>query len=149
MDENDMEMEMGTPPSFTRSLEIELGDQVIAIDLDSLDQNTEDVIDVLQDAQCKVMVWTQLASEYWRRGWLESAQKITNAAVNCKFDIFRSPLSIQSPLWRRKIAVLFLNEGQSFELCANPIMFIVFKERRDQNSLIPVYLLLANIHIDS
>ncbi|PVG02568.1 TPR-like protein [Serendipita vermifera] len=107
MDENDMEMEMGTPPSFTRSLEIELGDQVIAIDLDSLDQNTEDVIDVLQDAQCKVMVWTQLASEYWRRGWLESAQRITNAAVD------------------------------------------FFKAKRDQHSLIPVYLLLANIQIES
>ena len=85
-DDNDMEMEMGTPPPATRSLEIEVGDQeVITIDLDSLDQSTEDVIAVLQDAQCKVTVWTQLASEYWRRGWLESAQKITHAAVECKY----------------------------------------------------------------
>jgi RNA polymerase-associated protein CTR9 len=81
---DDMEMEMGTPPLATRSLEIEVGDQeVITIDLDSLDQSTDDVIAVLQDAECKVSIWTQLASEYWRRGWLESAQKITNAAVEC------------------------------------------------------------------
>jgi RNA polymerase-associated protein CTR9 len=96
MDDNDMEMEMGTPPLTTRTLEIEVGDQeVITIDLDALDQSTDDVIAVLQDAQCKVSVWTQLASEYWRRGWLESAQKITNAAVECKsyykFDVRGRP----------------------------------------------------------
>ncbi|KIM30492.1 hypothetical protein M408DRAFT_15487 [Serendipita vermifera MAFF 305830] len=108
MDPDDMEMEMGTPPPATRSLEIEVGDQeVITIDLDSLDQSTEDVIAVLQDAQCRVSIWTQLASEYWRRGWLESAQKITHAAVE------------------------------------------FFKQRHDRHSLAPVYLLLANVQIDS
>ncbi|KAG8810480.1 hypothetical protein FRC17_002919 [Serendipita sp. 399] len=102
-DDNDMEMEMGTPPPISRSLEIALGDQeVITIDLDSLDQSTDDVIAVLQDAQCQVSIWTQLASEYWRRGWLESAQRITHFAVE----------------W-------------------------------DRESLAPVYLLLANIQIDS
>jgi len=84
--DDDTEMEMGTPPLAMRSLEIEVGDQeVITIDLDSLDQSTDDVIAVLQDAGCKVSIWTQLASEYWRRGWLESAQKITNAAVECPY----------------------------------------------------------------
>ncbi|KAG9042943.1 hypothetical protein FS842_001965, partial [Serendipita sp. 407] len=101
-------MEMGTPPPISRSLEIALGDQeVVTIDLDSLDQSTDDVIAVLQDARCRVLIWTQLASEYWRRGWLESAQKITNAAVE------------------------------------------FFKLERDRESLAPVYLLLANIQIDS
>ena len=79
-----MEMEMGTPPPVTRALEIDIGDQeVITIDLDALDQSTDDVINVLQDAQCRVATWTQLASEYWRRGWLDSAQKIAHAALEC------------------------------------------------------------------
>lgn len=93
MDDNDMEMEMGTPPPVTRALEIDIGDQeVITIDLDALDQSTDDVINVLQDARCKVTTWTQLASEYWRRGWLDSAQRIAHAAL----EFFKSIRDAQS-----------------------------------------------------
>lgn len=81
---DDTEMEMGTPPPVARALEIEVDQEVITIDLDSLDPSTDDVLAVLQDAECKVSVWTHLASEYWRKGWLESAQRITNQAVACQ-----------------------------------------------------------------
>ena len=62
-----------------RSVDIELGGQeVITIDLDNLDPNPEDVLDLLKDGQCKIWVWTKLAGEYWRRGYLEAAEKIGN-----------------------------------------------------------------------
>lgn len=72
-----------------RTIDIELGGQeVITIDLDeSLDPNPEDILELLRDPQCKckVWVWTKLASEYWRRGFLEAAEKIAYAAVECAF----------------------------------------------------------------
>ncbi|KAF8813945.1 RNA polymerase II-associated protein [Phlegmacium glaucopus] len=69
------------PPSG-RSVDIELGGQeVITIDLDNLDPNPDDVLDLLKDGQCKVWVWTKLAGEYWRRGYLEAAEKIARSAV--------------------------------------------------------------------
>ena len=72
------------PPSG-RSVDIELGGQeVITIDLDNLDPNPDDVLDLLKDGQCKVWVWTKLAGEYWRRGYLEAAEKIARSAVECK-----------------------------------------------------------------
>ena len=68
-----------------RSVDIELGGQeVITIDLDNLDPNPDDVLDLLKDGQCKVWVWTKLAGEYWRRGYLEAAEKIGRSAVECK-----------------------------------------------------------------
>lgn len=78
-------MELGTPPPILgRSLEVEMNQEVIAIDLDALEQDTGDVIAVLQDGNCKVSFWTQLASEYWKKGWIEAAQRIINAAVECQ-----------------------------------------------------------------
>ncbi|KAF8070705.1 RNA polymerase II-associated protein [Lyophyllum atratum] len=68
------------PPG--RSVDIELGGQeVITIDLDNLDPNPEDVLDLLKDGQCKIWVWTKLAGEYWRRGYLEAAEKIARSAI--------------------------------------------------------------------
>lgn len=65
-----------------RSIDIELGGQeVITIDLCDLDPNPEDVLDLLKEGQCKVSVWTRLASEYWRRDYLEAAETIAHAAV--------------------------------------------------------------------
>ncbi|EGO00400.1 hypothetical protein SERLA73DRAFT_122419 [Serpula lacrymans var. lacrymans S7.3] len=67
-----------------RSIDIELGGQeVITIDLDNLDTNPDDVIELLKDGQCKVWVWTKLAGEYWRRGYLEAAEKIAQSAIDC------------------------------------------------------------------
>ncbi|KAI6131542.1 hypothetical protein EDD16DRAFT_1852708 [Pisolithus croceorrhizus] len=65
-----------------RSIDIELGGQeVITIDLCDLDPNPEDVLELLKEGQCKVSVWTRLASEYWRRGYLEAAETIAHAAI--------------------------------------------------------------------
>jgi len=84
--ENHLPFEMDdlTPPG--RSVDIELGGQeVITIDLDNLDPNPEDVLDLLKDGQCKIWVWTKLAGEYWRRGFLEAAEKIALAAIDCLY----------------------------------------------------------------
>ncbi|KAH6914432.1 pol II transcription elongation factor [Coprinopsis sp. MPI-PUGE-AT-0042] len=65
-----------------RSVDIELGGQeVITIDLDNLDPNPADVLDLLKEGQCKVWIWTKLAAEYWRRGYLGAAEKIATAAI--------------------------------------------------------------------
>ncbi|KAG1735969.1 hypothetical protein EDB19DRAFT_1896149 [Suillus lakei] len=65
-----------------RSIDIELGGQeVITIDLDNLDPNPEDVLDLLKEGQCRVSVWTKLAGEYWRRGYLTAAERIAHSAI--------------------------------------------------------------------
>ncbi|KAF8895729.1 RNA polymerase II-associated protein [Gymnopilus junonius] len=65
-----------------RTIDIELGGQeVISIDLENLDPNPDDVLDLLKDGQCTIYVWTKLAAEYWRRGYLEAAERIALAAI--------------------------------------------------------------------
>ncbi|KAG9316871.1 hypothetical protein JVU11DRAFT_2947 [Chiua virens] len=65
-----------------RSIDIELGGQeVITIDLDNLDPNPDDVLDLLKEGQCRVSVWTRLAGEYWRRGYLSAAERISHSAI--------------------------------------------------------------------
>ena len=76
--------DMDDAPLPGRSVDIELGGQeVITIDLDNLDPNPDDVLDLLKDGQCKVWVWTKLAGEYWRRGYLDAAERIAVTAVEC------------------------------------------------------------------
>lgn len=73
-------------PLAGRSIDIELGGQeVITIDLDNLDPNPEDVLDLLKDGRCAIWVWTKLAGEYWRRGYLQAAEKIALTAIECEF----------------------------------------------------------------
>jgi RNA polymerase-associated protein CTR9 len=65
-----------------RSIDIELGGQeVINIELDTLDSNADDVLEVLKDGQPKVAYWTRLAGEYMRRGHLDAAEKIALSAI--------------------------------------------------------------------
>lgn len=76
-----------SPPAAGRSVDIELGGQeVITIDLDNLDPSPEDVLDLLKEGQCKVWVWTKLAGEYWRRGYLGAAEKIAQQAIDCELS---------------------------------------------------------------
>jgi RNA polymerase-associated protein CTR9 len=66
-----------------RTIDIELGGQeVITIDLDVLDP-VDEVLDLLSDPQCqaRAWVWTVVATEFWRRGSLEDAEKVALAAV--------------------------------------------------------------------
>jgi RNA polymerase-associated protein CTR9 len=73
-----------------RSVDIELGGQeVITIDLDNLDPNPDDVLDLLKEGQCTIFVWTKLAAEYCRRGYLEAAERIALTAIECTFNILR------------------------------------------------------------
>ncbi|KII92703.1 hypothetical protein PLICRDRAFT_51061 [Plicaturopsis crispa FD-325 SS-3] len=86
-------MDRTPSPPPTRSFDVELtGQEVITIDLDNLDRNPSDVIDVLKDGRCKVWVWTKLAAEYWRKGWLEAAENIAKAAI----ESFKADESIMS-----------------------------------------------------
>lgn len=79
---------MDDPTNSTgRSIDIELGGQeVITIDLDNLDPNPDDVLDLLKEGQCKVSVWTRLAGEYWRRGYLSAAERIAHSAIECTWS---------------------------------------------------------------
>jgi RNA polymerase-associated protein CTR9 len=69
-----------------RSIDIELGGQeVINIELDTLDSNADDVLEVLKEGQPRVAYWTRLAGEYMRRGYLDAAEKIALSAVESTF----------------------------------------------------------------
>ncbi|KAI0948961.1 hypothetical protein AcW1_008691 [Taiwanofungus camphoratus] len=69
-------------PSTGRSIDIELGShEVITIELDSLDPNPDDLLELLREGQCKVWIWTRLASEYWRRGYVDQAERIARTAI--------------------------------------------------------------------
>ncbi|KAF5374557.1 hypothetical protein D9757_010165 [Collybiopsis confluens] len=73
------------PPG--RSVDIELGGQeVITIDLDNLEPDPEDLLELLRESKCKVWVWTKLAGEYWRKGYVAAAERIANSAI----DSFKS-----------------------------------------------------------
>lgn len=68
-----------------RTVDIDLGTaEVITIDLDNLDPNPDDVLDLLKDGQCKDWVWTKLAGEYWRKGYLDGAERIALTAIECE-----------------------------------------------------------------
>ncbi|TFK85810.1 RNA polymerase II-associated protein [Polyporus arcularius HHB13444] len=70
-----------SPPPPGRTIDIELGGQeVITVELDSLDEQPDDLIDLLREGQCRVGIWLRLAAEYWRRGLLDAADKIAQAA---------------------------------------------------------------------
>jgi RNA polymerase-associated protein CTR9 len=72
-----------------RSVDIELGGQeVITVDLDNLDPNPTDVLDLLKEGNCKIWVWTKLAGEYWRRGYLDAAERIAISAVECEKALY-------------------------------------------------------------
>ncbi|KAJ7467095.1 RNA polymerase II-associated protein [Mycena latifolia] len=73
----------GATHTSGRTIDIELGGQeVITIDLDVLDP-VDEVLDLLSDPQCKAKawVWTVVATEFWRRGSLEAAEKVASTAV--------------------------------------------------------------------
>ncbi|KAI0786580.1 RNA polymerase II-associated protein [Abortiporus biennis] len=69
-------------PQPGRSIDIELsGQEIITVDLDNLDADPDDVLDLLKESQSGVWVWTKLAGEYWRKGLLDTAERLAQAAV--------------------------------------------------------------------
>lgn len=80
------------PPG--RSIDIELsGQEIISVDLDALDPTPDDLLDVLKESKSQVWVWTRLAGEYWRQGYLEAAEQLAHAAIDCEKLSF-SPKSL-------------------------------------------------------
>ena len=81
-------MSRSPSPAPGRSLDIELsGQEIITVDLDNLDADPDDLLDVLKESKSKVSVWLKLATEYWRRGSLASAEKLAQGAVDCEWPI--------------------------------------------------------------
>ncbi|KAI0319009.1 RNA polymerase II-associated protein [Amylostereum chailletii] len=77
-----------------RTIDIELGGQeVITIELDLLGSSADDVVEVLKEGQPKVSYWTRLGGEALRRGYLDMAENIALAAVEC-FQSRGSTLSL-------------------------------------------------------
>ena len=73
-------------PAPGRSLDIELsGQEIITVDLDNLDANPDDLLDVLRESHSKGAVWTRLASEYWRKGNLDAAEKLASTGFECMY----------------------------------------------------------------
>jgi RNA polymerase-associated protein CTR9 len=70
------------PPEPGRSIDIEIGDQeIITLELNDLEKDPTDLLGLLKDGRCTVWVWTKLAAEYWRRGWLDGAQQLALGAI--------------------------------------------------------------------
>lgn len=73
-----------TPPLSGRSVDIEINQQeVISVDLDALDPNPDELLELLLDAQAKVSIWSKFILEYWRRGWLDAAEKVCERGIEC------------------------------------------------------------------
>ncbi len=65
-----------------RTMDIELGGQeIITIDLDTLDEDPNDFIDLLTDAQCEVSTWVKLTCEYLKKDLVAAADKIARKAL--------------------------------------------------------------------
>lgn len=68
--------------SAGRTMDIELGGQeIITIDLDTLDEDPNDFIDLLTDAQCEVSTWVKLTCEYLKKDLVAAADKIARKAL--------------------------------------------------------------------
>ncbi|KAK0469470.1 RNA polymerase II-associated protein [Desarmillaria tabescens] len=74
-------LEEAGPTGRTVDIELGSGQEVITIDLEDLDPNPKDVLDLLNEGHPGVWVWTKLAAEYWRKGYLEAAELIATTAI--------------------------------------------------------------------
>ena len=112
-----------TSPPPGRTIDIELGGQeVITVELDSLDPNPDDLLELLRDGQCKVWIWTRLAAEYRRRGHLDAAEKIARIAIESK------------------VSMKFFSQKHL-------ILHAALQVNETSGSVAPVYAFLANLQI--
>jgi RNA polymerase-associated protein CTR9 len=70
-------------PIAGRSLDIELGADLVSVDLDNLDPDPNDIIELLKEANSSVWVWTRVAGEYWRKGMKDGAELIVRTVKSC------------------------------------------------------------------
>ena len=68
-------------PKAPKTIELDLLNEVVTIELDELEEDATNLILVLNESECKVWVWTKLAQEYWQRGYHDEAEKIALAAI--------------------------------------------------------------------
>ena len=68
-------------PKAPKTIELDLLNEVVTIELDELEEDATNLILVLNESECKVWVWTKLAQEYWQRGYHNEAEKIALAAI--------------------------------------------------------------------
>ncbi|KZV99295.1 TPR-like protein [Exidia glandulosa HHB12029] len=70
---------------MSRTLDIQVGPELVSIDLDSLETEQPDAyVELLKEANSSVGVWTRLAAEYWRKGNAKNvdiARQICEAAI--------------------------------------------------------------------
>ncbi len=71
----------GGDSATSRTIDVELGVDVISVDLDNLDPDASDILDLLREAESPVWIWVRFASEYWRKGHLTTAEDICQAAI--------------------------------------------------------------------
>ena len=84
-------------PKAPKTIELDLLNEVVTIELDELEEDATNLILVLNESECKVWVWTKLAQEYWQRGYHDEAEKIALAAISSKRCI---------PSWMRALCDL-------------------------------------------
>jgi hypothetical protein len=70
-----------------KTIELDLLNEVVTIELDELEEDATNLILVLNESECKVWVWTKLAQEYWQRGYHDEAEKIALAAITSEWCI--------------------------------------------------------------
>ena len=70
-----------TDQKAPKTIELDLLNEVVTIELDELEEDATNLILVLNESECKVWVWTKLAQEYWQRGYHDEAEKIALAAI--------------------------------------------------------------------
>ena len=74
----------GSPLPAGWSIDIEINEQeIISVNLDILDPSPEELLELLLDARAKVSIWSKFVLEYWRRGWLDAAEKICQRGIEC------------------------------------------------------------------
>lgn len=81
-------------PKAPKTIELDLLNEVVTIELDELEEDATNLILVLNESECKVWVWTKLAQEYWQRGYHDEAEKIALAAITSERYI---TLSMRTP----------------------------------------------------
>lgn len=56
---------------------------MITVDTADLDPDPASILDLLEEEECDLKAWLQVAVEHWRIGQLTAADKVAKAAVKC------------------------------------------------------------------
>jgi len=56
---------------------------VITVGIADLDPDPASILELLEEGECGLKAWLQVAIEHWRLGQLAAAEKVAKAAVEC------------------------------------------------------------------